>query len=196
MGSSYYLIETRTWGWQRWTGAGGVRSVHWSPSGRTLLLALRGSQELITLCAVGAPPSLDWTLMPVSLPEPPLPEWLVQRAQSQAGGPGAYEADGAAASSSAQPEVGDVAWSPGGQRLVVALCKPHAAAGLLVVYDTRPIDQILTAHFAGFARPAGAGDGEGLQLSFAPCFPQGALLSVQLNGGQEIVNIPFFLRHK
>jgi hypothetical protein len=96
MGPSYYLLETRTWRWQRWQGAGGVRAAHWAPSGRALLLALRGAREPLTLCAVGAPPALDWALMPVSLPEPPLPQELA----------GALEGQGRAA---AAEGVGDVA---------------------------------------------------------------------------------------
>jgi hypothetical protein len=85
MGASYYLLETRTWGWQRWQGAGGVRAAAWAPSGRALLLALRGCRELYTLCAVGAPPALDWTLMPVCLPDPPLPEELAGAEEGPAG---------------------------------------------------------------------------------------------------------------
>jgi hypothetical protein len=91
MGSSYYLLETRTWGWQRWQGAGGVRAAHWAPSGRTLLLALRGSREPLALCAVGAPPVLDWALMPVSLPEPPLPEELARQLEGPGGAAAAAE---------------------------------------------------------------------------------------------------------
>jgi hypothetical protein len=79
---------------------------------------------------------------------------------------------------------------------VVALQAPHPAAGLLAVYDTRAVDQIPAAHFAGFARPAGAGDGRGLRLAFAPRFAQGALLSVQLPGRGEVVNLPMYLRPK
>jgi hypothetical protein len=79
---------------------------------------------------------------------------------------------------------------------VVALQAPHPAAGLLAVYDTRPADQVLAAHFAGFARPASAGGGRGVRLAFAPGFAQGALLSVQLPGRGEVVNVPMYLSSK
>ncbi|KAF6265125.1 WD40-repeat-containing domain protein [Scenedesmus sp. NREL 46B-D3] len=66
----FFLYETTTWSLRSWDTPPGsaVTAAAWAPDASAVLLALRGSSQLVALYLVGQPPNLTEQLLPVSLP--------------------------------------------------------------------------------------------------------------------------------
>lgn len=81
--------------------------------------------HLVALHLVQEPPSLVAQLMPVLLQD------VTARVEGEDG-----QREGGNGRAGSQGVIGDWAWDPRGERLVVALRKPHPAAGCVALYAT------------------------------------------------------------
>ncbi|KAH7297281.1 hypothetical protein KP509_26G063600 [Ceratopteris richardii] len=153
MDGVFRLWETENWTSEKWSSASGpVISAMWNSNDGILLMAFDQGTTLGALYLASRPPSLDFQLLPVELPD-------IQRIT---GGNGRIE---------------KMVWDHNGERFAVTFSGgDDVHSGLVAVYDTRKTP-ILALSLLGFIRGPEPG-AKAMSLAFYESLDSGLLLSV------------------